>query len=143
MAADTPPMLFDAHLGMLRPANSAAAEAMREIRGRVTVTIKGGTANQRRRGLYWVVADLVVPLLNEAHNLTLDTADLHDITKVKLKLYDEVRLPSGEVYRKLKSTGNRTMNEAERADFTNRAFALWSTWCGVPVETLRREAEAA
>lgn len=143
MAADESPMLFDAHLGMLRPANARAAEAMRELRGRVRVEIKGGIANQRRRALYWVIASLVVPILNEAYSLTLDEDDLHEITKVKLKLYDEQRLPSGEIYRKLRSTSNRAMNEADRAVFTNRAFALWSTWSGVPVDTLRREAEAA
>ena len=106
---------------------------MREIRGRVVVEIKGGTANQRRRGLYWLVASLVVPLLNDRHGMTLDEADLHDITRDKLRMYDEVTLPSGEVYRKRRSTSNRAMNEAERAAFTDKALALWSTWTGVPV----------
>lgn len=141
MSADTPPLLFNAHLGMLRPANVAAENAMREIKGRVRVEIKGGIANQRRRGLYWAVASLVVPLLNDAHRLTLDEQDLHDITRTKLKLYDEQMLPSGEVYRKLRSTSNRAMNEAQRAEYTDRALELWSTWVGVDVSTLRHEAE--
>lgn len=141
--SDTPPLIFESHLGMLRPVNRTATEAMREVKGRVHVTIKGGTANQRRRGLYWSVAALVVPLLNNAHGLTLDEADLHDITRDKLKLWhDPVTLPSGEVYRKRRSTSNRAMNEAERAAFTDRALALWSTWCGVDATTLRAEAEA-
>jgi len=127
---------------MLRPVNRSAAEAMREIKGRVHVTIKGGKANQRRRGLYWSVAALVVPLLNDAHGLTLDDQDLHDITRDKLRLYDEIKLPSGDVLRKRRSTSNRAMNEADRAAFTDRALALWSTWCGVNVSTLRAEAEA-
>jgi hypothetical protein len=139
---DTPPLIFEAHLGMLRPVNRSAAEAMREIKGRVHVTIKGGKANQRRRGLYWSVAALVVPLLNDAHGLTLDDQDLHDITRDKLRLYDEIKLPSGDVLRKRRSTSNRAMNEADRAAFTDRALALWSTWCGVNVSTLRAEAEA-
>ena len=139
---DTPPLIFEAHLGMLRPVNRSAAEAMREIKGRVHVTIKGGKANQRRRGLYWSVAALVVPLLNDAHGLTLDDADLHDITRDKLRLYDEIKLPSGDVLRKRRSTSNRAMNEADRAAFTDRALVLWSTWCGVDVVTLRAEAEA-
>jgi hypothetical protein len=139
---DTPPLIFEAHLGMLRPVNRSAVEAMREIKGRVHVTIKGGRANQRRRGLYWSVAALVVPLLNDAHGLTLDDADLHDITRDKLRLYDEIKLPSGDVLRKRRSTNNRAMNEADRAAFTDRALALWSTWCGVNVSTLRAEAEA-
>jgi hypothetical protein len=139
--ADEAPLLFDAHLGMLRPANKVAEEAMREIKGRVTVKISGGRANQRRRSLYWSVAALVVPLLNQAHGMTLDEDDLHDITRDKLKLYDEVRLPSGDVHRKRRSTSNRAMNEADRAAYTTRALELWSTWTGVDVTTLRDEAE--
>lgn len=140
MSSDKPPLIFTAYLGMLRPANVAAERAMAEIRGRVTAEIKGGVANQRRRGLYWSVASLVAPLLNEIYNLTLDESDLHDITRDKLKLYDEVTLPSGEVHRKRWSTSNRAMNEADRAEYTTKALALWSTWTGVDVDTLRREA---
>ena len=139
--ADKAPLFFQAHLGMLKPANAAAETAMREIKGRVRVTMTGGTANQRRRGLYWLVAALVAPLLNERHNMTIDDNDLHDITRDKLRLYDEVTLPSGDVHRKRRSTSNRAMNEAERAEFTDRALALWSQWTGVDVMTLRREAE--
>lgn len=139
--AERAPLLFETHLGMLRPANAVAEAAMREIKGRVTVEIKGGRANQKRRGLYWSVAALVVPLLNDAYGLTLDEDDLHDITRDKLKYYDEIELPSGGVHRKRKSTSNRAMNEAERAEFTDKALTLWSTWTGVDVTTLRQEAE--
>jgi hypothetical protein len=128
---------------MLRPANKVAEEAMREIRGRVQVAITGGKANQRRRGLYRVVLDLAVPLLNERYNLTLNEDDLHEILRIKLHLYDEIKLPSGEVYRKLKSTSNRAMNEADRADFTDAALRLLSVWTGVDILTLKTEAEAA
>jgi hypothetical protein len=139
--ADTAPLFFTVRLGGLFPANAAAEEAMCEIKGRVTVKITGGRANQRRRGLYWSVASLVVPLLNQAYNLTLDEDDLHDITRDKLKLYDEITLPSGEVHRKRRSTSNKAMNEAERAAYTTGALELWSTWTGVDVTTLRHEAE--
>ena len=138
--SDKAPLLFEVHLGMLRPANAAAETAMREIKGRVRCTITGGKANQRRRGLYWRVASLVVPLLNQQHGMTLDEDDLHDITRDKLKMFDEVVLPSGEIHRKRRSTKNSAMNEAERADYTNRALELWSTWTGVDVETLLAEA---
>lgn len=141
--SDRAPLLFETRLGMLKPANAAAENAMREIKGRVRVEIKGGVANQRRRGLYWAVAALVVPILNDLHNLTLDDQDLHDITREKLRLYDEIILPSGEVHHKLKSTSNRAMNEAERAEFTDRALHLWSAWIGVDVATLREEAREA
>lgn len=136
------PMLFRPHLGMLAPANAKAREAMPDIKGTVTVEIRGGQANQRRRGLYWSVCALVVPLLNERYTMTLDEDDLHDITRDKLKLYDEVTLPSGDIHRKRRSTRNRAMSEPERAEFTTKALALWSTWTGVPVETLRRESGA-
>jgi hypothetical protein len=139
---DRAPLYFSAHLGMLRPASAAAENAMREIKGRVVVEIKGGLANQRRRGLYWAVLALVVPLLNDMHRLTLDDDDMHDITRRKLKLFDgpPQQLPSGEMHQRLRSTKNRDMNEADRAEFTTRALALWSTWTGVDVTTLRDEA---
>lgn len=141
--SDKAPLLFTPRLGGLFPANAKAQAAMRETQGTVTVEIKGGRPNQRRRGLYWTVAALVVELLNDAHGLTLDEDDLHDITRDKLKLYDAVTLPSGDVHNKRKSTSNRAMGEAERAEYTDKAFRLWSTWTGVDVETLRREAEIA
>ena len=139
--SDKAPLIFETRLGMLRPANAAAETAMREIKGRVRVEIKGGVANQRRRGLYWAVASLVVPLLNEAHNLTLDEQDLHDITREKLRIGKYLTLPSGDRFFKHASTSNRAMNEADRAAFTDRALYLWSTWTGVEVTTLREEAE--
>lgn len=141
MPSDKAPLYFEARLGGLFPANAAAETAMRDIKGRVRVEVKGGVANQRRRGLYWSVAALVVPLLNEQFNMTLDENDLHSISRKKLRLYDEQVLPSGEVYQKLRSTSNRAMQEAERADYTTRALNLWSTWTGVDVTTLKQEAE--
>jgi len=130
-------------MGGLFPANRVAEEAMREVKGRVRATISGGVANQRRRGLYWLAAALVVPLLNDQHGLTLDEDDLHNITRDKLKMHHKpVKLPSGELYNKRLSTSNRAMNEADRADYTTKALAVWSTWTGVDVATLLREAEA-
>lgn len=139
--SDKAPLVFETHLGMLRPANAAAETAMQAIRGRVRVDIKGGVANQRRRGLYWAVAALVVPLLNDRHGMTLDEQDLHDITRQKLKIGHWIELPSGDRRFKPASTSNRAMNESDRAAYTDRALHLWSTWCGVDVATLRTEAE--
>ena len=141
--ADKSPLIFEARLGMLAPANRVAEEAMREIKGRVSVAIKGGVANQRRRGLYWSVAALVVPLLNDAHDMTLSEDDLHSITKRKLEIGQWFTLPSGERYFKEASTSNRAMNEADRAAYTDKALRLWSVWTGVNVATLRQEAERA
>ena len=143
MSADKAPLAFVAHLGMLRPANAAAVEAMRDIKGKVRVEIKGGVANQRRRGLYWCVAALVAPLLNQAHRMTLSEQDLHDITRQKLGIGTWLTLPSGELFFKHGSTSNRAMNEAERAAYTDRALNLWSTWCGIDVATLQAEARDA
>jgi hypothetical protein len=134
-------MIFEARLGMLKPANRMAEEAMKVVQGRVRVEIKGGVANQRRRGLYWSVAALVAPILNDLHNLTLTEAELHDITRDKFGMYDEQKLPSGDSFKRYHSTSNRAMNEADRAAFTDRALRLWSTWTGVDVTTLKREAE--
>lgn len=139
--SDRAPLLFEPHLGMLKPANAAAETAMRETRGRVRVELKGGIANQRRRGLYWAVASLVVPILNDLHNMTLDEDDLHDITRDKLKLVEEIVLPSGEIHKRRRSTSNRAMGEAERSEYTNRALELWSRWCGVDSATLRAEGQ--
>lgn len=138
---DTSPLLFEAKLGRLAPANRAAEEAMREIRGLVRCEIRGGVANQRRRGLYWACAALVVPILNDAHNLTLTEDDLHAITRQKLGLGDTLTLPSGETYFKPRSTSNRAMNEADRADYTTKALDLWARWTGIDVTTLRNEGE--
>lgn len=139
--SDKAPLVFETRLGMLRPANAAAEAALRDIRGKVRVEIKGGVANQRRRGLYWSVAALVVPLLNDAHGMTLDEQDLHDITRQKLGIGHWIDLPSGDRRFKPASTSNRAMNEHDRAEYTTRALHLWSTWTGVDVTTLREEAE--
>jgi len=137
---DKAPLLFDTRLGGLFPANKVAESAMQDIRGRVKVSITGGRANQRRRGLYWSVCALVVPLLNDLYGMTLDEQDLHDITRDKLKLVDRIYLPSGDVHLKRRSTSNRAMNEADRAEYTTKAIELWSRWIGIDVSTLHQEA---
>ena len=137
------PLYFDAKLGGLFPANRVASEAMQHIAGRVTVKITGGKANQRRRSLYWVLVGIVVPLLNDAHNMTLTEQDLHDVMRDKLGMFDTVELPSGEKHRKRHSTSNRAMNEAQRTEYLERCLAIWEKWCGVPVETLRTEGRLA
>jgi hypothetical protein len=140
---DKAPLIFEAKLGRLIPANRMAEEALQHIKGRVRVEIRGGVANQRRRGLYWAVAALVVPILNDRHNLTLDESDLHHITRQKLGVGETMTLPSGETYFKPASTSNKAMNEADRAEYTTRALELWSRWTGVDVVTLKQEASLA
>ena len=139
--SDKAPLMFQPRLGGLFPANRQAEEAMQALSGRVRVDIKGGVANQRRRSLYWAVAALVAPILNDLHTMTLTEQDLHDITRQKLGVGVWQELPSGDRRFKPASTSNRAMAEHERAEYTTRALALWSTWCGVDVTTLKREAE--
>ena len=139
--ADRAPLLFEARLGMLKPANGAAEEAMREIKGKVRCEIKAGIANQRRRALYWVLAGIVCELLNDAHGMTLTEDDLHDIMRDKFRMYDLIVLPSGDERKRYWSTSNRAMNEADRAEYLTRCIAVWSTWTGVDVTALRAEAE--
>lgn len=141
--SDKAPFVFQTRLGGLFPANRAAEEALQHVKGRVRVEIKGGVSNERRRSLYWLCAALVVPILNDLHGLTLSEQDLHDISREKLGLFDLVTLPSGDTFKRLRSTKRTHMNEADRADYTDRALRLWSTWTGVDVVTLRREAQAA
>lgn len=139
--ADQPPLLFVSRLGGLFPANAVAEKAMQDIKGAVRCEIKGGVSNERRRGLYWSVLALVVPLLNEAHQMTLDDNDLHFITRQKLNVGEWVELPSGERFFKPASTSSRAMNEAQRSDYTNRALELWSKWTGVEATTLKAESQ--
>lgn len=139
--ADDAPLIFAARLGGLFPVNMAAKAAMQGIDGQCVVKVTRATRNQRRRSLYWVVASTVAELLNDMHDLTLTDNDLHDITRDKLGAVDEIELPSGEVFKRRKSTSDRAMPEPERAAYTDKAFKLWSRWVGIDVDTLTHEAE--
>lgn len=136
---ETAPLFFERRLNMLSPVNPAAKEAVQAIEGRVTVKITKTARNQRRRALYWIVTALVAELLNDAHDLALTDNDLHDLIRTKLRMYDEITLPSGDIYRKLWSTSDRAMNEAARAAFTTKAFEIYSRWTGIDTDTLTKE----
>lgn len=140
---DKAPLYFEARLGGLFPANRAAEEAMREINGTVKAVLTGGKANQRRRSLYWVLVSIVTPILNDMHEMTLTEDDLHEIMRVKLGMFDEITLPSGDVHRKLHSTSNRAMNEADRAEYLNKCLSIWEKWTGIPAATLSDEGRRA
>lgn len=140
--ADKAPLFFTVRLGGLFPANAAAQDAMQEIKGRVTVDIRGGKANQRRRSLYWVLVSIVTPILNQKHGMTLTDDDLHDIMRDKLGMFDAVTLPSGDVHKRYWSTSNRSMNEADRAEYLNKCLDIWAVWTGIDPLTLRNEGEA-
>ena len=141
--SDKSPLYFTRRLGMLVPANRAAEEALKDVNGTVRVTMTGGKGNQRRRGLYWVTVGLVVPILNQMHQMTLTEDDMHDIMRDKFRMYDETVLPSGEVHRKRWSTSDRAMSEPDRAEYLNKCLSVWSTWTGIDVTTLREESQRA
>jgi len=140
---DKSPIFAKPKLGMLAPHGPAAVAAFAAIDGIVTLKISGGKRNQRRRALYWLTNAIVCQVLNDLHDLSLTEDELHDITRDKLGMFDEVVLPSGQVFKRYLSTSDRKMAEPDRAAFTDKAFSLWSNWTGVPVETLLAEAEAA
>ena len=136
---DKPPLIFTAKLGMLAPVNAAARAAVAACVGDVTVQIKRATKNQRRRSLYWVVAEIVTGIMNDLHGLDMTEQELHDQTRKRLGMVTPITLPSGAVIERLHSTSDAAMQEPERAAYTTKAFALWARWTGVPVETLTAE----
>src|SRR3546814_14203288 len=73
----------------------------------------------------------------------IDENMLHKILKDRRGLYREVILPSGEVWKDYESISFHKMPENERTEYVTWALATLSKWIGIPVETLRHEAEAA
>lgn len=141
--SNAPPLIFAKRLGGLHPVNPAAREAVQGIDGQCVVKITRANRNQRRRSLYWIVTGIVAQAMNDMHELTLTDQDMHDIIRKKLGYFTANKLPSGDIYYKLRSTSDKAMNEAERAAFTTKAFKVYSQWLGVPIETLTAEANAA
>src|SRR3546814_9799693 len=71
----------------------------------------------------------------------IDENMLHKILKDRRGLYREVILPSGEVWKDYESISFHKMPENERTEYVTWALATLSKWIGIPVETLRHEAE--
>lgn len=137
--SDKPPLIFTAKLGMLAPVNAAARAAVAACVGDVTVQIKRATKNQRRRSLYWIVADLVAGIMNDLHSLDMTEVELHKQTLKRLGYVTYLTLPSGDRIERVQSTSDAAMQEPERAAYTTKAFATWARWTGVAVETLTAE----
>src|SRR3546814_19305955 len=72
----------------------------------------------------------------------IDENMLHKILKDRRGLYREVILPSGEVWKDYESISFHKMPENERTEYVTWALATLSKWIGLPVETLRHDAEA-
>jgi hypothetical protein len=140
--SDQAPLMFRTHLGMLKPANRPAEEAMRAIDGPVRVRITQSRGNARRNGLYWSVLGIAAPMLEEkAPGLTVDL--LHRVLKDRYGLYKLVPLPSGEAVKDYESISFAKMTENDRAKFIDWAIKVLSDWLGCDVTDLRREGEEA
>ena len=141
VASDKPPLLAKVQFGRLVPANGPARDAIKAVEGMdVRFEIKRSGANQRRRGFYWVMLDAAAEALTDRFGTPLDAELLHDTLKRKLKLGEEIALPSGEVIFKPRSTSNRAMPENERARWTDRCVTVLSHWLGCEVTELMDEA---
>lgn len=138
--SDQPPLFFEKRLGGLFPASPAAEQAVQAIDGRVRVKITRTRGNNKRIALYWIVLGICAPMLDEqAPGITDDL--LHKVLKDRRGLVRIVRLPSGEEVKDYDSISFATMTEPERAGFIDWAFTTLSSWLGVDVQTLTREAK--
>lgn len=140
--SETPPLFFDKRLGGLFPACPAAEKALDAITGRVRVKITRTQGNNKRIALYWIVLGIAAPMLDEvAPGLTDDL--LHKVLKDRRGLVKIVTLPSGEQVKDYDSISFASMTEPERAAFIDWSFNTLSSWLGVPVEALTKEARDA
>lgn len=142
--ADTPPLICEKVLGSLRPVNKAATDAFKAVNGRCVVKITKMTRNQRRRGFYWTLLDVVAEVLRDRTNTPWDAETLHDELRKTLRLFDgpALKTPAGREVFKLKSTADRNMTEAERAHWTTRVVNYCEHLTGVEARTLIDEVRA-
>jgi len=137
------PLAFRVQLGALRPACPVAEEALRALGNGALcgVTLRKSSRNLRRLRFYRMMLAVAAPLLAE-HVPGLTAADLHDIVRKKLKLGDEMRLPSGETHFRPRSTSFAAMDEAAFAAHVNRVDALLAKWLQCPPGHVIDEAKA-
>jgi hypothetical protein len=137
------PLAFRVYLGALRPACPAAEAAVKALGERALcgVRITRSSRNLKRLRLYRMMLAVAAPLLAEQVP-GLTAADLHDIVRRKLRLGDEIRLPSGERHFRPHSTSFATMDEATFAAHVNRVDALLSRWLNCPPGQVIDEARA-
>jgi hypothetical protein len=138
--ADTPPLLFERRLGGLFPANPAAEQALTAVTGRVRVKITRTQGNNKRIALYWIVLGLAAPMLDEAAP-GLTPKLLHWVLKDRAGLFRVIKLPSGQEIKDYESISFREMTEPQRAEFIDFALKTLSSWLGVDVDTLTKEAK--
>ncbi|MGV0964171.1 MAG: hypothetical protein ACOYBT_09805 [Polynucleobacter sp.] len=139
---DAPPIICEQVLGTLRPANAYSAEAIKAIDGRCVVKVTKMRRNQRRRAWYWIMLDVVAQQLADTTGTPWDAETLHDDLRDRLKLGKPLRTPNGRTVWKRQSTSDRSMNEIERARWTDRVATYLSRQIGVEVHQLIDEVRA-
>ena len=142
--ADQPPLIFERQFGKLIPVNAAAQQAMLALGEgkRTVVKLSGMTRNQRRRGFYWTLLDVVSDVLTDRTKTPWDSQTLHDELRHRLKLYVPLETPSGRKVPKLKSTSDKSMNEVERAAWTNRVVNYLEHMTGIEAHVLIDEVKS-
>lgn len=140
--ADEAPLLFERRLGGLFPVNPAAEQALSAVQGKVRVKLTRTQGNNRRLALYWIVLGIAAPMLDEIAPGINDQL-LHNVLKDRAGLVKIVTLPSGEQVKDYASVSFHKMTEPQRALFIDFAFKTLSSWLGVSVEELTREAGEA
>lgn len=134
--SDQPPMIFEKVLGSLRPVNEAARDAVKAIDGKCVIKITRMTRNQRRRGFYWTLLGVVAELLTDRTGTPWDAETLHDDLRERLGLGEWLVTPTGRRKFKPRSTSDKSMNEADRARWTDRVVSYLSNAIGVEAHLL-------
>jgi hypothetical protein len=141
--SDKPPLLGKVEFGRIVPANGPAREALAAVAGmEVRFEIKRSSANQRRRGFYWVMLDVAAEALCDKTGDPWDADLLHYELKKVLKLGKVFTTPSGREVFKPASTSNKAMKEVDRARWTTRCANLLSHWLEVEITELMNETRA-
>jgi hypothetical protein len=138
--ADEVPLIFERRLGGLFPANPAAEQALAAVTGKVRVKITRTHGNNKRLSLYWITLGLAAPMLDEQAPGLTDSL-LHKVLKDRYGLVKVVKLPSGQEIKDYDSISFHQMTENERSAYIDWSFKTLSSWLGVDVETLTKEAK--
>ena len=136
--ADEAPLIFEGTtLGLLRPVNRPAVEAAKVMIGqKVVVKVTKMTRNQRRRGFYWTMLDVVAEVLADKTGTPWDAETLHDDIRERLNLGEWLKSPSGRRKFKFRSTSDKSMTEIDRAAWTNRVANYLSRMTGIEISQL-------
>jgi hypothetical protein len=138
--ADEAPLFFERRLGGLFPANPAAEKALAAVSGRVRVKITRTQGNNKRIALYWIVLGIAAPMLDE---------QAPGLTDQLLAQRPQGPGRAGQDRQAAERPGDQGLRQhqlpqddrVERAAYIDFAFKTLSSWLGVDVETLTKEAK--